>query len=100
MLCPNCHNKGWEPKRGLETPIVNIGGKQYYNTGAVRRYVCVNCGCFIKTSETMLMKAEASDSQLKLVNRLSEEQRELIKEIAERESGDQNELFDYDEVIT
>ena len=54
MKCPKCRSRGFKPSSDIRRPLVNIGGKESYETVSIRRYVCVCCGHAFKTQETFL----------------------------------------------
>ena len=56
MTCPRCHSKGFKPSPDIRRPLVNIGGKEQFDSVAIRRYVCVCCGHAFKTKEEYWME--------------------------------------------
>ena len=51
MICPRCRSAHFQPSPELRRPLVNLGGKETFDTVAIRRYVCVCCGFAFKTEE-------------------------------------------------
>jgi len=67
MICPFCHNGGYKAADGRpDNPVVNLGGKEVYRTGAIRRYTCLNCGRYFRTTETYLDEVQPKKDQLEL----------------------------------
>lgn len=95
--CPLCKNKGWPEDSVIKSPIINIGGKINLSSGAIRRYICLNCRHAIETSETLLSHAEATDNQMHIAERITNQQLDLIKERLNVETQ-QVELFDIGEL--
>lgn len=96
-ICPLCKNKSWPSSAVLKSPVVNLGGKINLNSGSIRRYVCLNCNRVFDTSETVLASAEATENQLKIAARLTDQQIELLKERLDV-TREQVELFDIEEL--
>ena len=51
MTCPRCRNADFQPSPEIRRPLINLGGKETFDTVAIRRYVCVCCGYAFKTEE-------------------------------------------------
>lgn len=51
VVCPKCKSKEFRRSEDLSRPLVNIGGKESFQSFDVRRYVCVCCGLAFKTKE-------------------------------------------------
>lgn len=51
MRCPHCKNKGFHPTTDTPRPLINLGGKEHYDTFNTRRYLCVQCRKIFLTKE-------------------------------------------------
>lgn len=93
MVCPRCHNAGFEVTDDVSAPLI-VRGKESFDKFNIRRIICLQCGFYFKTEEKFTEEIEVKG--IKIMGLVEDYQNKIKKRGMSTAARVNKGLFDED----